>query len=148
MSWHTRRLYALENEYMVHLPQLSYRQARRKLHQAWQTYAPPRWRSSPPALEFGRGVFIAGAEYSCTYGRSRIVLSQKQREVATLLHETAHAVRNGDVSHGPRFVALLFRMLVDEGITTVEELAVCATRHGVDHRWLRHYEKVQASPEP
>lgn len=140
MSWHTRRLYALEHAHMVHLPPISHREARAKMLEVWTKHAPPCWREHPPTLEYGPGIQVDGSVWSFTEGRARIVLAPDAREIATLLHETTHALRNGDVSHGPSFVGKFFRLLVDEGLTTAEELALAATRHRLDPRWIKHFD--------
>jgi hypothetical protein len=93
-------------------------------------------------LEYGPGLIYNGGVYSYADSRSRIVLCPGQREEATLMHEVTHALRGGgDVSHGPRFVSLYFRLLIEEDIASLEELTVAATRHRIDPKWMSHFEK-------
>jgi len=140
MSWHTRRLYALENEYL-RLPDCSLNELRDLMVDVWNRHAPVRWRSTPPKLEFGAGTMMNGQVYSYAEGRTRIVLVEDNRDKATLIHEITHTLRNGDVTHGPRFVSRYFGLLVDEGVAALEYLTLAATRHRLDPRWIHHFDK-------
>jgi len=111
----TRKLYAFERMYIDPIDheqrgEWPMWRLRDLAQHIWSYEAPDNW--YPPEIKAGRGVKMGDKYVSYCLGRSEIVLARDQRFPSILVHEVAHALRNGDVNHNKWYTRRYFTLLV------------------------------------